>query len=280
MGMSADYETAVRLGATHVRVGSALFGSAALGSQAMPELPEVETVRRGLIPRMVGHRIVRLTQRRKDLRVPLPANFAQRVEGRTILAIDRRAKYLLLRLDDGQTLIAHLGMSGRMTLHDAAERRRASVRAARPCRVRDRRWLAGSFQRRTPLRADAAGGRRGCRASTSCSRGWVPSRSTRPSMARRSPRRLKGRAHADQGGAARSEDPGRRRQYLRLRGAVPVRHLAAPLGPHRPGRARRPPGRRHQAGAAALHRRRRLDPARPCPAGRRARLFPDALQCL
>ena len=85
----------------------------------MPELPEVETVRRGLVPRMVGHRIVRLTQRRKDLRVALPARFAQKVEGRTILAIDRRAKYLLLRLDDGQTLIVHLGMSGRMTLHDA-----------------------------------------------------------------------------------------------------------------------------------------------------------------
>ena len=85
----------------------------------MPELPEVETVRRGLVPRMVGHRIVRLTQRRKDLRVPLPARFASKVEGRTVQAIDRRAKYLLIRLDDGHTLIVHLGMSGRMTLHDA-----------------------------------------------------------------------------------------------------------------------------------------------------------------
>jgi formamidopyrimidine-DNA glycosylase len=86
----------------------------------MPELPEVETVRRGLVPKLVGRRIVRLLQRRRDLRVPLPARFAQRVEGRTILGIDRRAKYLLLRLDDGNTLIVHLGMSGRMTLHDAA----------------------------------------------------------------------------------------------------------------------------------------------------------------
>jgi formamidopyrimidine-DNA glycosylase len=86
----------------------------------MPELPEVETVRRGLIPRLVGRRITRLIQRRRDLRVPLPANFAQKVEGRIIRAIDRRAKYLLIRLDDGNTLIAHLGMSGRMTLHDAA----------------------------------------------------------------------------------------------------------------------------------------------------------------
>ncbi len=85
----------------------------------MPELPEVETVRRGLIPKLVGRRIVRLQQRRRDLRVPFPAKFAARVEGRKILAIDRRAKYLLIRLDDGQTLVAHLGMSGRMTLHDA-----------------------------------------------------------------------------------------------------------------------------------------------------------------
>ena len=85
----------------------------------MPELPEVETVRRGLMPRMVGHRIARLIQRRKDLRVPLPRQFALKVEGRTVQAIDRRAKYLLLRLDDGQTLIVHLGMSGRMTLFDA-----------------------------------------------------------------------------------------------------------------------------------------------------------------
>ena len=85
----------------------------------MPELPEVETVRRGLVPRMVGHRIQRLTQRRKDLRVKLPPRFAARVEGRTVLGIDRRAKYLLFRLDDGQTLVVHLGMSGRMTLHDA-----------------------------------------------------------------------------------------------------------------------------------------------------------------
>ena len=86
----------------------------------MPELPEVETVRRGLAPKLVGRRIVRLIQRRRDLRVPLPKKFAERVEGRRVLGIDRRAKYLLLRLDDGHTLITHLGMSGRMTLHDAA----------------------------------------------------------------------------------------------------------------------------------------------------------------
>ena len=85
----------------------------------MPELPEVETVRRGLAPRLVGRRLVRIQQRRKDLRVPLPARFAQRLQGRRVVAIDRRAKYLFLHLDDGQTLIIHLGMSGRMVLHDA-----------------------------------------------------------------------------------------------------------------------------------------------------------------
>jgi len=73
----------------------------------MPELPEVETVRRGLAPRLVGHRIVRLIQRRRDLRVPLPAKFAQKVEGRTVQAIDRRAKYLLIRLDDGDGILMY-----------------------------------------------------------------------------------------------------------------------------------------------------------------------------
>lgn len=71
------------------------------------------------MPRLAGRRIVRLQQRRRDLRVPLPTKFASRVEGRTVTGIDRRAKYLLIRLDDGQTLIVHLGMSGRMTLYDA-----------------------------------------------------------------------------------------------------------------------------------------------------------------
>ena len=78
----------------------------------MPELPEVETVRRGLAPTMEGARIKRLELRRPDLRFPLPREFAARVEGRRIEALSRRAKYLLLDLDDGATIIAHLGMSG------------------------------------------------------------------------------------------------------------------------------------------------------------------------
>lgn len=90
----------------------------------MPELPEVETVRLGLLPRLVGKRITRLRQHRKDLRMPLPARFAARIEGRTVTGIARRAKYLLWRLDDGHTLVVHLGMSGRLLLLNGADRDR------------------------------------------------------------------------------------------------------------------------------------------------------------
>src|SRR3954447_3754158 len=79
----------------------------------MPELPEVETVRRGVAPAMVGGRIVSVEQRRPDLRFPFPKNFAARLTGRTITALDRRAKYLLADLSSGETLVMHLGMTGR-----------------------------------------------------------------------------------------------------------------------------------------------------------------------
>jgi formamidopyrimidine-DNA glycosylase len=78
----------------------------------MPELPEVETVRRGLEPAMAGTRIKKVEQRRKDLRFPFPKDFAARLTGRTITGLSRRAKYLLMDLDDGEVLVCHLGMSG------------------------------------------------------------------------------------------------------------------------------------------------------------------------
>ncbi len=80
----------------------------------MPELPEVETVRAGLAAAVQGKRLVAVQQRRKDLRVPFPAGFAQRLAGRRLLEVARRGKYLLWTFDDGTVLIAHLGMSGRM----------------------------------------------------------------------------------------------------------------------------------------------------------------------
>ncbi len=78
----------------------------------MPELPEVETVRRGLEPTMTGAKILCVEQRRTDLRFPFPPDFVSRLEGRKIVAMGRRAKYLLTDLDSGDVLIMHLGMSG------------------------------------------------------------------------------------------------------------------------------------------------------------------------
>ncbi|PSJ57900.1 bifunctional DNA-formamidopyrimidine glycosylase/DNA-(apurinic or apyrimidinic site) lyase [Pseudaminobacter soli (ex Li et al. 2025)] len=78
----------------------------------MPELPEVETVRRGLQPAMEGARIMRVETRRPDLRFPFPERFAERLEGRRIISLGRRAKYLTAHIEDAPVLICHLGMSG------------------------------------------------------------------------------------------------------------------------------------------------------------------------
>jgi len=80
----------------------------------MPELPEVETVRRGLAPVMEGAVIARATVNRPDLRSPFPPGMADRLSGRRVVRLGRRSKYLLADLDSGETLIVHLGMSGRM----------------------------------------------------------------------------------------------------------------------------------------------------------------------
>ena len=86
----------------------------------MPELPEVETIRRGLAPLLTGTRILKVDLRRPDLRFPFPCNFVQRLEGQTILSVSRRAKYLLLALSGGDTLLCHLGMTGNFRLADPA----------------------------------------------------------------------------------------------------------------------------------------------------------------
>jgi formamidopyrimidine-DNA glycosylase len=86
----------------------------------MPELPEVETVRRGLQPVMEGARVLKVEARRPDLRFPLPENFAERLSGRRIVSLGRRAKYLVVSFDCGPLLICHLGMSGSFRI-EAAE---------------------------------------------------------------------------------------------------------------------------------------------------------------
>ncbi len=85
----------------------------------MPELPEVETVRRGLQPHLEGQRIVRAEMRRPDLRWPMPVDLVQVLTGATVVALRRRSKYLLADLDRGGTLLMHLGMSGRLLVEDA-----------------------------------------------------------------------------------------------------------------------------------------------------------------
>ena len=91
----------------------------------MPELPEVETVRAGLEPVLRGRRFVRVEQRRKDLRFPLPERFAERLTGRKISRLERRAKYILVHLDKGEVLAVHLGMTGRFSVQLPSSSRRA-----------------------------------------------------------------------------------------------------------------------------------------------------------
>ena len=93
----------------------------------MPELPEVETVRRGLSPALKGARLVRVEARRPDLRFPLPEGFVQRLTGATVLDLTRRAKYLLAPLDRGDTLVMHLGMTGRFEIEGAERQERPGV---------------------------------------------------------------------------------------------------------------------------------------------------------
>ena len=82
----------------------------------MPELPEVETVRLGLQPVLEGRQFLKVETHRHDLRVPFPRDFAERLTGRRVVRLWRRAKYLLADLDNGETLVIHLGMSGRFAV--------------------------------------------------------------------------------------------------------------------------------------------------------------------
>jgi len=84
----------------------------------LPELPEVETVKLGLQPTLLGHKFTFVETRRGDLRIPFPENFERRLLGRRVNRLWRRAKYILADLDGGETLVIHLGMSGRISIND------------------------------------------------------------------------------------------------------------------------------------------------------------------
>lgn len=90
----------------------------------MPELPEVETVRLGLQPVLEGYVLTDVVTRRGDLRVPFPLDFAGRTKGRKVTLLRRRAKYILADLDSGESLVIHLGMSGRMSVYSSGKQRR------------------------------------------------------------------------------------------------------------------------------------------------------------
>ena len=96
----------------------------------MPELPEVETVRLGLQPVLEGFRLTDVETRRGDLRLPFPKDFVVRTKGRKVERLRRRAKYLLADLDSGETLVIHLGMSGRMSVYSLVAPARADALAA------------------------------------------------------------------------------------------------------------------------------------------------------
>ena len=83
----------------------------------MPELPEVETVKRGLQASVEGRRFTYVETRRGDLRIPFPEDFENRLTGRRVQRLWRRAKYILADLDGGETLVIHLGMSGRIAVY-------------------------------------------------------------------------------------------------------------------------------------------------------------------
>jgi len=90
----------------------------------MPELPEVETVRLGLAPAMEGRVLTDVETRRGNLRIPFPHDFIARTKGRKVTSLRRRAKYLLADLDSGETLVIHLGMSGRMSVYAEGKQRK------------------------------------------------------------------------------------------------------------------------------------------------------------
>lgn len=115
----------------------------------MPELPEVETVRLGLLPVLQGHVLTDVQMRRPNLRIPFPTDFVTRTRGRKVKALRRRAKYLLADLDSGETLVIHLGMSGRMSVFSLV----APARADAPAHGKQHR--IGSYVYATP--PDGAG---------------------------------------------------------------------------------------------------------------------------
>ena len=190
---------------------------------------------RGLQQRLEGRIIVRAIAHRPDLRWPLPQDLAQRLTGARVTGFRRRGKYILMRLAGGDSVLLHLGMSGRMVLGPA--RPNQPTLHEHLVLETDDGWRLGFVDPRrfgsVDLVATTAGGHppaaRGTRTGAA-GRRLLPC----PPVGRAG-----GQADADQGGVARPEGRGRSRQHLCMRGAVPRPAQSAALGAYR-ARARAP----------------------------------------
>ena len=257
----------------------------------MPELPEVETVRRGLAPVMEGARFVEVVANRGDLRWPLPKDFAQRLKGQTVTGLGRRAKYLLADLSSGDVLVMHLGMSGsfRVAREAAQWRRRARTTTTAP-RIWRTTTSCSACRRARPIRFNDP--------RRFGSMKLVPRAKLdeEPLLRELGPEPLGNEfdaamlAQACQGKntslkAALLDQTRRRRarQHLCVRGAQPGAAVAQAQGldhrrsPRRAERARGAAGGCDQGGAQRRHRGRRLVAARPSPHRRLARRLPAQL---
>jgi hypothetical protein len=258
----------------------------------MPELPEVETVRRGLAPVMLGARIDKVVLRRADIRFPFPASFEKRLTGRRIVDMSRRAKYLLFRLDSDETLIAHLGMSGSFRIEKTRRFRRpdrSSTNARRIPSTITSSWswiMAMSSPTTTPAGLASWTWRRpGARRTSETLR--ARRRTARARLRRALPgEAVRRRPNVAEGGVARSKTHRRTGQHLCVRGPVSRPPRANSASPHPGGRARRPDPRRGRDRrgdpqcARGSDRGRRLDPPRSPASKWRTRIFPARLQGL
>ena len=235
----------------------------------MPELPEVETVRRGLAPAMEGARFAKVEVRDRRLRWPIAKDFEKRLEGKTVAGLGRRAKYLLADLSSGDVLLMHLGMSGSFRVGKDAKRRRLLSRAwkeheARPCGVSHVERRNRHLQRSAPLRLDEAGAARQARCTSRCCARSGPNRLGNEFDAAMLAKACAGKKTSLKAALSDQRVVAGPRQYLCLRGAVPRAAVAEATGLHhrRPQRqaerARGGAGRGHQGGAARRHQGRRL----------------------
>ena len=192
----------------------------------MPELPEVETVMQGLAARLTGRVLVRAEVRRPDLRWALPAGLAKRLTGARVESFRRRGKYFFMRLSGGDSLLVHLGMSGRMSV--LPDKNPVPVAHEHVVLVTDNGWRVSFVDPRRFGSLDLVRTAEEDRHRLLAGMGPEPLDDSFTAAVLSAA--LAGQAHADQGRAARPARGCRPRQHLRLRGFVPRTHLAAAAG--------------------------------------------------